>query len=313
MKHLALLVGLLAVVVACSTAASPVVPGGSAASASPDAPSPSAAIFFNADNDGLKLVASFDRLIVEPGGDVTVQLSLNNTRSEEVVFREPCYEDAMIVEVPNPVEPIGREWDGMAGSFKTHALEESQGSPIESSIREPLKTTVKASPCHAPWQGELGFELQTIPAGDTYESTLTWSAELVKDLPAGPGDMPFSIEVQHDHEAVGGGMFKAETLAVNGSITVLPGGPKAVTAGEALDAALGDSEFAEWLSKQPRNSWVNTNLLLEPPAVGVTALPVVPYWHISLHREPRNWAALYIDALKGTILIRDFCDIPCNS
>ena len=313
MKLLALLVAVVLVLVACSTAASPVVPVRLAASASPDAPSPSAAITFNSENDGLQLVAAFDRLIVESGGDVTVQLSLHNTRSEELVFTEPCDQTfAMIVEVPNPVEPIGRDWAGIAGAFKTYALEESTGSPMESSIRTPLKTVAKSSPCHAHSRGEPVFGRQTIAAGDTYETTLTWSAEFVKDLPAGPGEFPFSIQVRHNLEAMDGGMFEAKTLAVDGSITILPGGPKAVSAGEALDAALADSEFAAWLAKQPRDSWEHTNLLLQPPAVGVDVLPVVPYWSVELFRAPRNWAILSVDASEGTVLKRMFCDIPCD-
>jgi len=312
MKHLSLIVAATLVLVACSSAASPVVPVGSAALASAGAPSPSAGITFNAENDGLELVASFDRLVVEAGGDVTVQLSLRNTRAEDVVFSEPCHPGAMTVDVPNPIEPIGRDRDGIAGGFKRSTLEQSTGSPVESSIREPLQTTAKSSPCHAPTQGEPGFETQTIPAGETYETTLTWSAELVKDLPAGPGEMPFSIEVRHDIEAVGGGMFKAETLAVDGEIAVLPGGPKAVSAGEALDAVLGDPEFAAWLSNQRQDSWENANLFLQPPAVAVDVLPVVPYWDVELFREPRNWAILYVDASKCTIVRKMFCDIPCD-
>ena len=316
MKCLALLVALGLGLMACSSAAPSVVPGGSTApgaSASATAPSPSALITFTAEIDGLELVAVFDRLAVEPGGDVTVQLSLRNSRSEDVSFSEPCGQsDAMIVEVANPVEPVGREWDGIAGVFKTYALGQSTGTPIESSIRTPLKTMAKGSRCHAPTVGELGFEHQTLPAGETYESTLTWSAELVKDLPAGPGEMPFSIQVRHDIEAAGGGMYKAETLRVDGAITVLPGGAKVVTAGEALDAAIGDPDFSAWLSKQPRKSWENANLYLQPGAVGVDVLPTVPFWSVELFRAPRNWAIYYVDASTGTVLKRMFCDIPCD-
>jgi hypothetical protein len=268
---------------------------------------------FTAEHDGLELVATFDRLIVEPGGEVTVKLSLRNTRSVDVSFSEPCGQsDAMIVEVPNPVEPIGQEWDGIAGVFKAYALGQSTGTPIESSIRTPLKTLAKGSRCHATTVGDPSFEQQAIAAGETYESTFTWSAELVKGLPAGPGEMPFSIQVKHDIEAAGGGLYKAETLAVDGAITVLAGGPKVVTAGEALDAALDDPEFSAWLSKQPRKSWENANLYLQPGAVGVDVLPTVPYWSVELFRAPRNWAIYYVDASKGTVLKRMFCDIPCD-
>ena len=313
MKHLSPIVATIVLLVACSSAAPSIVPGTSTALGSPAEPSPSAPITFTAEHDGLELVAAFDRLVIEPGGDVTVELSLRNTRSEDVSFSEPCAQsDAMIVEVPNPVEPIGREWDGIAGVFKAYALGQSSGTPIESSIRTPLKTMAKGSRCHAPTVGELGFEHQTIPAGETYESTLTWSAELVKDLPAGPGEMPFSIQVRHDIEAAGGGMYKAETLRVDGAITVLPGGAKVVTAGEALDAAIGDSDFSAWLSKQPRKSWENANLYLQPGAVGVDVLPTVPFWSVELFRAPRNWAIYYVDASTGTVLKRMFCDIPCD-
>jgi hypothetical protein len=316
MKHLALLVAAIFGLAACSSAAPSVVPDGSTgprASASETVPSVPAPITFTAEHGGLELVAMFDRLIVEPGGDVTVQLSLNNTRAEDVIFSEPCGQSrAMIVKVPNPVEPIGREWDGIAGAFKTYALNESTGTPIESSIRTPLETLAKGSRCHAPSQGEPSFATQTIPAGENYETTFTWSAELVKDLPAGAGEVPFSIEVQHDIEAEAGGMFRADTLSVDGTITVLPGGPKAVTAGEALDVALGDPEFAAWLAKQPRKSWDGTNLFLQPPAVGVDFLPVVPYWSVELFRVPRNFAILYVDASEGSVLKRIICDSPCD-
>ena len=312
MKRLLPLVATVVLLVACSSASPSVAPGRSTASGSPAAPSPSGGVTFTAESDGLALVAAFDRLIVEPGGDVTVQLTLRNTRSEAVSFSEPCGQtDAMIVEVPNPVAPIGREWDGIAGVFKAYALDQSTGTPMESSIRTPLKTMAKGSRCHAPTIGEPGFEHQTIPAGETYESTFIWSAELVKGLPAGPGEMPFEIQIRHDIEAAGGGMYKAETLAVDGAITVLAGGARVVTAGEALDAAIGDSDFSAWLSKQPPKSWENANLYLQPGAVGVDVLPTVPYWSVELFRAPRNFAILYVDASKGDVLKRIVCDIPC--
>jgi hypothetical protein len=313
MKRLLPLAATVLLVVACSTAAPSVVPGGPTASGSTPEPSASAPITLTAERDGLELVAAFDRLIVEPGGDVTVQLSLRNTRSVDVLFSEPCGQsDAMIVEVPNPVEPIGREWDGIAGVFKAYALGQSTGTPIESSIRTPLRTLAKGSRCHANTVGDPSFEHQTIAAGETYESTFTWSAELVKGLPAGPGQMRFSIQIKHDIVAAGGGLYKAETLAVDGAITVLPGGPKVVTAGEALDAAIGDSDFSAWLSKQPRKSWENANLYLQSGAVGVNVLPTVPYWSVELFRAPRNWAIYYVDASTGTLIKRMFCDIPCD-
>lgn len=312
MRRLPSLAALAIGLSACTAAASPVGPGGSTASGSPPSPRSTAGATFSAESRGLQLVAVFDRVEVEAGGDVSVRLSLHNTRSNDVLFEEPCGADAMVVEVPNPREPAGREWEGIAGVFKAYALGESTGSPIESSIRSPLKTIARALPCHAATEGEPGLERQTIAAGDTYETTLTWSAELVRDLPAGPGELRFSIDVLYDLESVGNGMVKAETLAVDGTITVLPGGPSTVSAGQAVDAVLADPEFTAWLSKQPRNSWANANLFLQPGATGVDVLPEVPYWDVELFREPRNWAIVYVDARSGAILRTMYCEIPCD-
>ena len=77
---------------------------------------------------GLKLVAAFDRLAVAAGASVTVVLSIENTRSTDVVFEEPCQSDTMTVDVRVPAEPIGRDWDGIAAAFKMYALREGAGS-----------------------------------------------------------------------------------------------------------------------------------------------------------------------------------------
>lgn len=298
----------LTAVIPCLVACSPTPP--SAAPLNSVVPAPATALVTEA--DGLWLTATLDRLVVEPGGDVTVALSLRNTRAQGVAFAEPCDTDAMIVEVPVPLEPTGLEWDGIAGIFKSYALEQSAGTPIESSIRRPLRTVADALPCHAPAGGDPGQIVDMIAAGDTYETTLRWSAELVPGLEAGPGEMPFSIQVLHDIEAGGGGLLKAETLAVDGTITVLPGGPAAITPGQAIDAALADPAFTAWLSKQPRESWANANLYLQPGARGVDVLPAVPYWAVELFREPRNWAIVYVDARNASLLRSMYCDQPCD-
>jgi hypothetical protein len=262
---------------------------------------------------GLKLIATFDRLGVEAGGTVTVALSIENTRPTDVVFEEPCDVEAMTVELRAPVEPIGREWDGIAAAFKTYTLEQSAGSPMESSIRTPVLTIADALPCHATRREPVGsLPTAIIEAGATYETELTWTAEIVNGLPAAPGAAPFSIKVLYDSETVAGGMTSAQTLETTGTITVLDGATGAVSAGVAIDAALGDPEFATWLAKQPQDSWANVNLLLQPRAFRVDVLPEVPYWDIELYREPRDWAVLFVDAVSGEVIGRIFCNTPCD-
>ena len=151
-----------------------------------------------------------------------------------------------------------------------------------------------------------------IPAGATYETGVAWTAQIVGGVPAVPGPAPFSISMLHDLVPAANGLVQAETLEVTGEITVLAGAPSAVSAGIALDATIADRAFSKWLAEQPRSSWVNANLFLQPGAIGVAVLPSVPYWAVELFREPRNWAIYYVDAMTGKVLDRNFCNIPCD-
>jgi hypothetical protein len=266
-----------------------------------------------AEAGGLKLLASFDRLHVEAGGVITGSLRIENTRVTHVVFEEPCNAPTMTVALRTPIDPVGRDWDGIEGTFKTYALTKSTGSPIESSIRTPLPTIAAMGPCHAANGPDVGgFPTRIIEAGATYETSFTWTAELVRGLPSDPGLAPFTISVRYDLESAGDGLIRGETLEATGSITVVAGAPGALSAGQALDAALADARFVAWLEERPDDAWENANLLLQPGAIGVKSLPEVPYWDVELYREPRSWAVLLIDAASGAVLRRTFCNIPCD-
>lgn len=320
-RRLLLLVVVALGLLSCGPRPSSELPGASVAASDrpasngPASDPPASPAAITATGGGLKLVAKFDGLTVAAGASVTVGLSIENTRSTDVVFEEPCESDALTVDVLVPVEPIGRDWDAIAAAFKRYALQESAGSPMESSIRTPLHTTARATPCHATNVGGGGegvLPTTIIQAGTMYETVLTWPAEIVRGIPAIPGPAPFSIKVRYDQAQAGGGLIRAATLEANGVLTVMDGAPSAISAGKALDLALADRAFATWLAKQPKAAWVNANLFLQPAAVGVAGLPVVPYWDVELYREPRNWAMLYIGAVSGEVLGRMFCDIPCD-
>jgi hypothetical protein len=301
--------------VGCSAAAPSVSsrPSAVAATGSAATAGASGSGTFAVDDAGLRLVATLDRVEVEPGGTITVKLALTNGRSTPVAFLEPCGRDAMTVQLPTPMEPAGETWTGTKGAFKDYALKESQGTPMESSIRNPPPTTAAAMPCHASTDPELaGVGGATLSPGDTYETELAWTASLVRGLPSTAGSMPFSITVQHDLQAAGNGMYQTKTLTIEGTIDVLPGGPNPVSAGQALDAALGDKKLATWLAKHPRKTWVNTNLFLQPGAIGVKELPSVPYWDVELFAEPRSWVFVYVDASTAKVLRHTVCDVPCD-
>jgi hypothetical protein len=301
---------------ACSPVASPASPSAGTFEATPSfaaASRTASELEVAADDAGLKLVATFDRLEVEAGGTVTVALRIEYTRPTDVALEEPCHQNVMAVDLRAPVEPVGRDWNGITAAFKAYVLSESAGSPMESSIRGPLHTFARARACQLENDGDApGVPRTTIRAGTAYETALTWTAEIVRGVPAVPGPAPFSIRVRHDFELAGSGLIKADTLEVTGTITVVAGALSAVSAGRAIDATLSDPAFAAWLSKQPQRAWVNVNLFLQPGAVGVKVLPEVPYWDVELFLEPRSWAILYVDAMTGKVLGRTFCNRPCD-
>lgn len=318
MRALRLLFSAALLVAACSSPSASISPLTTTPASSEPVSSADAALVATAtDGDGLTLRATFDRLEVETGGTVSVHLAIENRRTTDVVFQEPCHPESMTVGLRVPLEPAGREWTGLAAAFKTYALETSSGSPMESSVRTLQRTMAKPERCHAA-SGEgltaAGEPVTIIPAGATYETGMTWTAQIVAGVPAVAGPAPFSITVLHDLVAAANGLVTAETLEVAGELTVLAGAPSAVSAGSALDATIADRAFSTWLAEQPRGSWVNANLYLQPGAIGVdeAVLPSVPYWAVELFREPRNWAIYYLDALTGKILDRNFCAIPCD-
>ena len=279
-KTFALVVSFAVLLSACSVATSApsaAMSASVAASSAEPPPSEASGLELTAEDAGLKLVAAFDRLEVEPGGTVTVDLRIENGRATDVVFEEPCVPNAMVVDLRVPTEPAGRDWNGIAAAFKAYVLRASTGSPIESSVRGPQHTTAVQRACQMKSDGGvLGIPPTSIRAGAAYETSLTWTAELVRGVPAVPGPAPFVLRVLHDHVAAGNGLTKADTLEVTGTITVVAGRPSAVSAGQAIDAVLADRAFAAWLAKQPKGAWVNANLFLQPGAVGVKVLPVVP-------------------------------------
>jgi hypothetical protein len=308
-------IGVSLVSVACSTAAPssrPSMESTSAAARPTTTAIASRSLSSTAEDAGLRLVATLDKAAVEPGGKVIANIALTNDRSTPVTFVKPCGFNTMTVQLATPVEPPGETWSGTKGVFKEYALKESQGTPMESSIRNPPPTSAQAEPCDPPTGSDFMLGAATVSPGATYRTDLTWTASLVRDLPATAGSAPFSIVIKHDLKAASNGMYQAKSLEVGGTITVLPGGPIPVSAGQALDAAIRDKLFATWLAKHPRKTWVNTNLFLQPGAIGVKVLPSVPYWDVELYAEPRSWVYLTVDASRGKILTHAVCNVPCS-
>ena len=222
--------------------------------------------------------------------------------------------------LPLPLEPAGRSWDGIAGTFKTYALEQGYGPGIVPATG-PIATMALAPPCDDTLESILD-------PGRSVDGTLLWKAEFVPGLPALPGLVGFEVMIRHDPAPPpsfepppsDGGPWVApswvrmyETLKIDGRLTIEGPAPRLVTAGEAIDVVLTDDGFASWLAEMPPETWSNANLYLQSGGGGI--VPDQPAWSIELFREmgvPRNWAITYVDALTGELLGTHYCDIPCD-
>jgi hypothetical protein len=253
--------------------------------------------------DGLSLTVSFEPTDVAPGGALVVHVVIRNGRSVPVVLGDPCGLPTMSLLVPVLVDPVGRAWDGIAGSFKAYALKEGLG-PIDRP--EATSTRVAVFDTCAKGGGN------TLAPGALTSTSLLWKADLVKGVPAPPGDIPVHVVVRGD-PSVASPTY--QDLAVDGVVHVVGEAPQILSAGQALDRMLADRKFATWLAKQPKGTWSNAHAFLEHRDVAQGIVPAGSHWDVELFREigvGRNWAIGYVDAFTGKVSNLTFCNNPCD-
>ncbi len=332
----ALVPALVAVLLAaCSVRIAPASPSTPAGTGTPpasesapavtEAPDPGLLTDFSAEGDGVVLTVELDRAEVAPGGAVRVHATFQNRRPKAVDYFVNCgTAPRMQVSVEPPFDDPGRDWPGVAGLFKEYAMTQGLG-PGGVPAAEGGTTEVRAVPCR---QGD-DFE-QFLPAGAALTADFVWMADIIEGVPAPPGGVEFQVSVGYDRqneppEQPGIGLPVAgapidpaawvaayKELAVNGTIWVGGGGRDLISGGEALDAALADARFANWLATAPRGTWSNANLFLEAGFESTLGFEVGPHWSVELFVEPRRFAILYLDPWTGQLLRDNYCAAPCD-
>ncbi len=271
---------------------------------------------------GLSMTATLSATDVAPGGSLRINVTIRNDRTAPVTLAlGPCGAPAtMSVTVPMPTAPAGRTWNGIAGEFKSFALEQANGNGGAPPTL-PFSSYATASPCNQ------DATETTLDPGRTVVAKLTWKAELVAGVAALPGPVTFEVSVGHD--PVGGppsyppgykgplaSWFKTyQQLTVGGSIDISGPSPDVVTVGEALDSMLADHRFAAWLSEQPASTWSVANVLLQNIGEAQGIIPAGPSWEVDLFREvgvPRNWAIGFVDPHTGDLRNLTMCNVPCD-
>lgn len=254
-------------------------------------------------DDRLKLTVSFEPIELEPGGELQIEVTVENISSNPVLLDYNCGFVDMVGLLPVPVEPVGRVWDGIAGKFKAYALKQGLG-PIDHPEASSVSTAGRAR-CDVPFIG-------TLEPGASTPATLTWKAELVEGIPVRAADIPISVTVVHQ---TADDPQSRERLSVDGMVRVVGDPPPMVSAGEAIDAILSHQRFATWLSKQPIRTWDAVHVALVNYRGAGGNVPEGASWEIDLFREvkgkPRQTAIGYVDPITGTVRLFRICNGPC--
>ena len=274
-------------------------------------------------DNGLSMEVTLSSSEVAPGGSVSLDITIRNDRAVPVpIGSGRCGALAtMYAVLPVPLDPVGRDWDGIEGTFKHYALTQGfreGGAPMS----QPGWVYANATPCKDPSSDTM------LEPGGSLTDSMTWSALLVKGVPALPGDVPFTVSISHD--PTGGPPsyppgYKGplamwwptyQQLTVTGTIRIVGDAPAVLSGGRAIDAMLSNQRFTNWLTEQPASTWSVANVFLQNPGKAQGIVPAGPSWDVELFREvgvPRNWAIGYVDAFSGKVLSLTFCYAPSQS
>jgi hypothetical protein len=272
--------------------------------------------------DDLTLTAQFDRMKVSPGDQVAIDVTVRNDRNREVEYAvDTCGAAAtMSGALPVPLVPDGREWSGISGEFKKYVLTSGLG-PGGVPATDPVTVLASSRPCV-----ESPEVLSKLAAADSVATTLEWSAEIVPGVPTRPADIPFVITFAYDPAAPPSyppdytgirpsWVRSFKQLQVGGVISVEGAQPAVVSMGEAVDALLADTRFADWLADQPPDTWSVANIHLVNVGDAQGIIPSGPVWQIELFREvdvPRNWAIGFVDPFSSEVRSLTICEDPCS-
>jgi hypothetical protein len=176
-----------------------------------------------------------------------------------------------------------------------------------------------AEPC-----GDGQFEAN-LPPGQSVTSSVPWKAEIVAGVGALAGSVPFTVSAGYDRQNdppshppgnLLPGMWYPiyKQLVVRGALQVVGKGPALSGPGEVIDAVLTNKKYAKWLGDQPRATWSNANLFLAAGRKDGFD-PKVPSWELDLFVEmgvPRHFAIAFIDPFDASLLLVQYCDVPCH-
>lgn len=196
-----------------------------------------------------------------------------------------------------PNEMIGREWTGLARTFKQLVLSDSGFGIGEVQVGD-FVDIAYATESSCPAASRLG----PLRPGEAIERTLVWGGRPKPGLPSPNGRVKIKAAFTSSADVV-----VAETNVEIASADQSLG----LGLVDYVDAALSSSEFTAWLNEEPETSWVNPSVLYWPNSNG--EYPRVPAYdgvsgsvvEIGLFRDvtgSSQFGAAIVDQRTGTVV-----------
>jgi hypothetical protein len=308
-------------VASVSGAASPeVTPMASASgAASPEAtPVASASGGLDLSQDGAELQISSTSSVLAAGQPASIDVTFTNRRNTVLMYdTNQCWAQVALM-AALPLAPVGKAWTGSAGAFKDYALKLGL-APGGAAATDPMVLGSDAS-CGP----SDSFETALAP-GASVSGTFPVPTQYVKGVPIVPQTADVKVSIGYDLQNPppsyppdysgprGGYVPIFHQIAIETKLTIGGTGPTLITAGEAIDAALSNSDFANFVERAPASTCGgNVNLYLTDNE-GAGDLPAGPAWMVeSLCDSPRQFRILAIDPFTGAITAAIKCDVPCD-
>jgi hypothetical protein len=211
-----------------------------------------------ADRDGVRVTLTLDRATLPAGDRTLASVSVENGTLERRLWSGGgCNFLATItVATAAPVMPVaGRKWNGIAGSFKDLLL-----VPPEASSEGVFVDQRFAGAPHVACTMELS--VNELSAGQRLEMLASWNGE-VGGVTAAPGPARVTASFPYLGPAVGGDPLARPVQPIEASVDVVVADTsvRLLSPGEAIDAALGNPQFVDWLTASgPMRTWDGVDL-----------------------------------------------------
>ena len=181
--------------------------------------------------------------------------------------------------------------EGVAAEFKAASLE-----PVPSGLGDRAFGFDDPLEQNGAGCADIGI-VKTLPAGSIITRKVTWTGDAAENVPPGPAFIVAAFPY-HGHVGDPGNRSHEPVVAYLESWVDSDAVPPSIPLGVAIDLALADPDFAEWLADKPSSTWVNPHNRLDVE---------LGTWRIGLFRDlGTDYGSVTLDMRTGEVLDHRF-------